>query len=100
MCVYVSVGAITWIAQHQDDADIDQPYMVRKRDTIPKIPLTAEERAVKLEAMRIRIQQRRQEKAVQEKVYWFVSIFSWFVSSIIHCDASILIWYLDICSMM
>jgi uncharacterized UBP type Zn finger protein len=43
-------GALVWVSEHQDDADIDQPYMVRKIDTIPKVPLTAEEQAVRLKA--------------------------------------------------
>jgi hypothetical protein len=30
-------GAVVWISEHQDDPDIDQPYMVKKSDTIPKV---------------------------------------------------------------
>lgn len=30
-------GAIAWIGDHQDDPDIDQPYMVKKKDAIPKV---------------------------------------------------------------
>lgn len=33
-------GAVSWIAEHQDDPDIDQEYLVRRKDTVPKV-LTA-----------------------------------------------------------
>ena len=45
--------ALQWLTEHLEDPDIDQPYMVRKRDTIPKVPLTAEQRAQKLEEMKV-----------------------------------------------
>lgn len=60
-------GAIAWIDEHQDDADIDQPYMVKKSDTIPKPPLTAEEKAQRLEEMKKKIAQRREQRAKEEK---------------------------------
>ena len=60
-------GAIAWISEHQDDADIDQPYMVRKRDTIPKVPLTAEEKAAKIAAAQEKIKAMRAAKAKKEK---------------------------------
>lgn len=60
-------GALLWLTEHLEDADIDQPYMVRKRDTIPKIPLTAEERAAKLEEMKLKVKQRREARAKEEK---------------------------------
>eukprot|EP01039_Chlorochromonas_danica_P008045 gene8045-8875_t len=60
-------GAIAWIDEHQDDADIDQPYMVKKSDTIPKPPLSAEEKAQRLEEMKKKIAQRREQRAKEEK---------------------------------
>lgn len=60
-------GAMAWIDQHQDDPDIDQPYMVKKSDTITKPPLTEEEKREKAAAIQERIKQRRQERAQQEK---------------------------------
>jgi thioredoxin 1 len=42
-------GAMAWLADHQDDADIDQPYMVRKSDTLPKPPLSEEEKAARMQ---------------------------------------------------
>lgn len=60
-------GALTWLAEHQDDADIDQPYMVRKKDTLPKPVLTEEEKQARVEAMKDKIKQRREERAKQER---------------------------------
>jgi vacuolar-type H+-ATPase subunit I/STV1 len=60
-------GALEWIGQHEQDPDIDQPYMVKKSDTIPKAPLTAEERAKKIQEMQERIKKRREEREKQEK---------------------------------
>lgn len=60
-------GAVAWLSEHQDDPDIDQPYMVRKRDTIPKIPLTAEEKAEKVAAMQKKILELRKVKAERAK---------------------------------
>lgn len=60
-------GALAWIAEHQDDADIDQPYMVKKSDTIPKPPLTEEEKRERQAAIQARIKSRREERARQEK---------------------------------
>lgn len=45
--------------------------MVRKKDTIPKIPLTAEEKKKKVEEMQAKIKQRRVEKANLEKAEVF-----------------------------
>jgi hypothetical protein len=60
-------GALTWLSEHQDDADIDQPYMVRKKDTLPKPVLTEEEKLARVEAMKDKIKQRREERAKQER---------------------------------
>ena len=60
-------GAVDWISQHQSDPDIDQPYLVRKRDTLPKKELTPEERKEKEAAVKALIERRRVEKAKAEK---------------------------------
>lgn len=60
-------GALEWLTEHQDDPDIDQPYMVRKSDTIPKPPLTAEEKARRVEEMKDKIKKRREDRDKQEK---------------------------------
>eukprot|EP01035_Chromulina_nebulosa_P027688 gene27688-36443_t len=60
-------GALAWLSEHQDDPDIDQPYMVKKSDTIPKTPLTEEEKAQRILAIRDRVKQRRTDREKQEK---------------------------------
>jgi len=60
-------GACQWIDEHQGDPDIDQPYMVRKKDTIPKKEYTAEEKAAMLEATKQKIVERRKQKEKEEK---------------------------------
>lgn len=60
-------GALEWLTEHQDDPDIDQPYIVRKSDTIPKPPLTAEEKARRVEEMKDKIKKRREDRDKQEK---------------------------------
>jgi UBX domain-containing protein 1/4 len=60
-------GALAWIEEHQNDADIDQPYMVRKADVMPKPQLSAEEKKKRLEEMKKKIQSRRAERAQVEK---------------------------------
>lgn len=42
------IGALQWLAEHEDDPEIDQPYMVKKSETMPKPVLTEEEKAAKL----------------------------------------------------
>jgi hypothetical protein len=37
-------GALTWLEENQSNPNLDQPYMVKKKDTIPKKPLSAEEK--------------------------------------------------------
>lgn len=61
-------GAMTWISEHQDDADIDQPYMVKKSDTIPRPPLTEEEKAKRVLAIKEKVKERQAERSKQEKV--------------------------------
>jgi thioredoxin 1 len=60
-------GALAWLEEHQNDPDIDQPYMVKKSDAQPKRVLTEEERLAKVEEMRLRIKQRQEERAQAEK---------------------------------
>ena len=60
-------GALAWLEEHENDPEIDQPYMVRKADTIPKRELTAEEKAEKLAKMTALIKQRRVERERAEK---------------------------------
>lgn len=60
-------GALEWLTEHQDDPDIDQPYMVRKSDTIPKPPMTAEEKALRVKEMQEKIKKRREEREKHEK---------------------------------
>mmetsp|Transcript_28442 Transcript_28442/g.28758 ORF Transcript_28442/g.28758 Transcript_28442/m.28758 type:complete len:596 (+) Transcript_28442:167-1954(+) len=60
-------GALGWLTEHLEDPDIDQPYMVRKRDTIPKIPLTEEEKAEKMAALKLKAKQRREQREKDEK---------------------------------
>jgi thioredoxin len=58
-------GAVAWMQEHEEDADIDQPYMVRYIDTLPKAPLTEEEKASRSLAIRTKIVQRKQQRAKQ-----------------------------------
>ena len=58
-------GALTWLDQHQDDADIDQPYMVRKSEI--RAPLTKEELAARTAAMKLKIVELRKMKEREEK---------------------------------
>jgi hypothetical protein len=60
-------GALSWLAEHQDDEGIDQPYMVKKSDTIPKAPLTEEEKALRIQAVRDRVKERKAERMRQDK---------------------------------
>lgn len=60
-------GALAWIAEHQDDPDIDQAYMVKKSETIPKKQLTEEEKAERVKAIKDKVKQRRAERAQIEK---------------------------------
>lgn len=61
-------GAMTWLTDHENDPEIDQPYMVRKADTVPKRELTPEEKAEKLAKMTALIKQRRIEREKAEKI--------------------------------
>ena len=60
-------GAVTWISEHENDANIDEAFMVKKSDTIPKVPLTAEEKAEKMEQLKKVAAKRRTEREAAEK---------------------------------
>lgn len=60
-------GALAWLSEHQDDPDIDQPYMVKKSDAMPKKPLTEEEKAQRVLAIKERVKQRRADREKAEK---------------------------------
>lgn len=60
-------GAITWISENENNEDIDQPYMVKKKDAIPKVPLTPEEYAARVKETKEKIVKLRAVKAEQDK---------------------------------
>lgn len=64
-------AALAWLGEHENDPDIDQPYMVRKSDAdkeaIPKIPLTAEERAQRVAELKKIFETNRKERLRAEK---------------------------------
>jgi hypothetical protein len=55
-------GALQWITDNENDPNIDQPYLVRKADTMPRPELTAEEKEAKLFEMKEKIRQRKLAK--------------------------------------
>ena len=61
-------GAVAWIEENQSDPNIDQPYMVRRKDTVPKKQLTPEEFAAKVEETKQIIAKKREERAEHEKL--------------------------------
>jgi thioredoxin len=60
-------GALGWLEEHQDDKDIDTPYLVKKSDTLPKPPMSEEEKQKKIEEMKEKIKQKREERTKKEK---------------------------------
>ncbi|CAM9659105.1 unnamed protein product [Ectocarpus fasciculatus] len=64
-------AALAWLGEHENDTDIDQPYMVRKADadkeTAPKIPLTPEEKARRVAELKNKIDAKRKERERDEK---------------------------------
>lgn len=60
-------GALSWIEENQGNPDIDQPYMVKKKDAIPKKPLTAEEKAAKLLELKEKAARVKRERLEKEK---------------------------------
>jgi hypothetical protein len=61
-------SSLAWISEHQEDPDIDQPYLVRRAEAEaeaarpPSAPLTAEEREAKVLALKKKIEERRIER--------------------------------------
>jgi len=60
-------GAINWLAANESDPNIDQPYMVRKADTLPKRVLTEEEKKEAVQRLKVLAQQRRADRERAEK---------------------------------
>ena len=64
-------AALAWLGEHENDVDIDQPYMVRKADaekeTAPRIPLTPEEKAQRVAELKAKIEAKRIERERAEK---------------------------------
>lgn len=58
-------AAITWLGDHQEDADIDDP--IKFVDLSKLIPLTPEEKEAKVAALKAKIQQKRIEREEREK---------------------------------
>ena len=65
-------GALAWLGEHEDDPDIDQPYLVKKSDAekemTPKVPLTPEEKERRIAEMKAKIEKKRKEREEAEKV--------------------------------
>jgi len=60
-------GALSWITEHEDDPEIDQPYLVKKSSIEPKRELTEEEKAQRTLALKEKIRLKREEKERDEK---------------------------------
>lgn len=62
-------SALVWLEEHENDPDIDQPYMVRKSDVMKANapPLTAEEKVAKIAELKKKIEQKRSDRAKAEK---------------------------------
>lgn len=59
-------AAITWITEHADDTNIDEEFLVRRCD-VNKKPLTEEEMAAKMLALKELAAKRRRDRDEQEK---------------------------------
>ena len=59
-------GAVNWIEDNKEQANIDDEFLVRRGD-INKKPLTPEETAIKMQEYKLLAQRRRVERAEQEK---------------------------------
>lgn len=64
-------GALAWLDAHQDDPDIDQPYLVRREDAENEAkrsqPLTEEEKAKKILEYQEKVKRLRAEREAKEK---------------------------------
>ena len=61
-------GAIEWLMEHQDDADIDDPISTTNMPNPPKKPLTEEEKAQKVQRIKELLAAKRKEREQLEKV--------------------------------
>ncbi|CAH0482596.1 unnamed protein product [Peronospora belbahrii] len=60
--------AVNWLGDHQDDVDIDEPIkFVDLSKTTPKRELTPEEKAAKVEALKVLVEKKRAEREEKEK---------------------------------
>ncbi|KAF1334240.1 Thioredoxin 1, partial [Globisporangium splendens] len=60
-------AAISWIGEHQDDADIDEPIKFVDLSKHTQKPLTEEEKAAKIADLKARIEAKRVEREAREK---------------------------------
>jgi uncharacterized UBP type Zn finger protein len=64
-------GALAWLDAHQEDPDIDQPYLVRREDAEREErnakPLTEEEKAQKIKEYQEKAKRLRAEREAKEK---------------------------------
>lgn len=60
-------GALSWLEENADSPDLDQPYMVKRKDAVPKKPLTAEEKQEKLLQLKEKAAQLKREREKKEK---------------------------------
>ncbi|DAZ96755.1 TPA: hypothetical protein N0F65_012332 [Lagenidium giganteum] len=60
--------AIHWISEHQEDPDIDAPIKFVDLAAHSKTPLTPEEKAAKVAELKARIEEKRRQRAEQEKI--------------------------------
>lgn len=60
-------NCITWLSEHQEDDDIDEPLIEVNETNAAKAPMTAEEKAAKIAELKAKIAARRVERANEEK---------------------------------
>ena len=60
-------GAVAWLSEHENDPGIDEAFMVKKSEAIPKKPLTEEEKAEKMLMLKELAAKRRAEREAAEK---------------------------------
>jgi len=61
-------GALGWIDEHQEDPDIDEPFLVKESDlTMKAAPLSEAEKKKKIEELKLKIKSKREEQQKKEK---------------------------------
>ena len=60
-------GAVAWLSEHENDPGIDEAFMVKKSEAIPKKPLTEEEKVEKMAMLKELAARRRAEREAAEK---------------------------------